>query len=234
MPACQQHLARCVAKGLQAQCGAVSERFGAANGVNARQKAANPGQDLKVFKLRPPATATGRHAESKALEVVQRAAVQLQRTHHRHFSCHQLVGKRVLFNDLRVCPAVWPIELGNHHIACCARFTHTVFKMNLVDPVFITRQRHQAAVAMQPYAGQRVQHHVGCQGLIGVRGFRGGGGKGLVHFPIVRPGWHKGEKKRRRLVGLRRFLRCEFGHGCYFGLKTRMLVWIEKLQSCCR
>ena len=41
--------------------------------------------------------------------------------------------------------------------------------MDLVHAVFVGAQRGQAAIAVQPHAGQRVQHHVGGERRVGGR-----------------------------------------------------------------
>ena len=88
-----------------------------AHGVDARQKAANPFKHRQLIELGPAPAAARRHAEGKTGEVVQRLALQAQRANHRNFSAHQLGGKSVLFQNLRVAPAAGPVKLGDHGVA---------------------------------------------------------------------------------------------------------------------
>ena len=100
-------------------------------------------------------------------------AIEQHGPHHRNFGCHQLGGEVVLFLNLRIAPALRPVELGDHRGA--------VFQLHLVDAVFVGRESGQAPVATQAHAVQRVKHQVGSEGFKGVEG----GARGAVHGAIV-------------------------------------------------
>ena len=168
--AIQQNLARVVAKSLQIQRGPVDKSPGRSDGVNARQKAANPFEHVEVFQLGPPSAPARRDAETEAVQMVQCAAVQRQRADHRDFSVHQLGGEGVFFEDLRVAPAVRAVELDHHRLARQIAAADRAFEVRLIDAVFIARQRHHPAIAAQADAGQRVQHHVGREVFVSVQG----------------------------------------------------------------
>ena len=68
-------------------------------------------------------------ARKRAIQWVQRAACQHQRANGRNLGGHELGGKGVLFENLGLAPAAWPVELGDHALA--------VFQRDLVDAVFV-------------------------------------------------------------------------------------------------
>ena len=122
------------------------EGLGRAHGVNSGQKTTNPLQHTRVIKLRSSAPTAGRHAKAKSLVVVQRAAIQNQRAYYWHLGGHQFGGECVFFINLCVAPAFRPVKLGHDNIARCVGRPYGAFKVNLVDPVFVARQRHQAPI----------------------------------------------------------------------------------------
>ena len=59
----------------------------------------------------------------------------------------------MFLQNLRVAPALWPVELGHHRAA--------IFQLHLVDTVFVRGQRGESPVAAQAHAVERIEHHVG-------------------------------------------------------------------------
>ena len=113
----QQQVAAGVAEALDVQRRPLCKRYCRAHGVDARQKAANPFKHRQLIELGPAPAAARRHAEGKTGEVVQRLALQAQRANHRNLSAHQLSGKSVLFQNLRIAPAAGAVKLGHHGVA---------------------------------------------------------------------------------------------------------------------
>ena len=168
----QQQVAAGVAEALDVQRRPLCKRYCRAHGVDARQKAANPFKHRQLIELGPAPAAARRHAEGKTGEVVQRLALQAQRANHRNLSAHQLSGKSVLFQNLRIAPAAGPVKLGDHGVAdalgLAARWCRA-FQRNLVNAVFVAGERRQPAVSPQAHTGERVQHHVGREQFVGMR-----------------------------------------------------------------
>ena len=128
--------------------------------MNARQKAANPFQHFAIVQLGRAAPASGAHAKGKAAKMVQGGVTQDHRANRRNLRRHQLGGEVVLFLNLCIGPALGPVKLGDDGAS--------VFKLHLVDAVFVRRQGGQPPVAAQAHAVQGVQHQVGGQRFKGV------------------------------------------------------------------
>jgi hypothetical protein len=119
------------------------ERRGLADDVDACKKAPDPLQHLGVVKFGGASAAARAHAEGKARVLVQRAPLDHQRRHRGHFGRCQFGGECMLLEDGVLAPAVRPVKLGDHLRVAFEGLVET----DLVDPVFIGRQRSQAAVA---------------------------------------------------------------------------------------
>src|SRR5438552_629701 len=79
-------------------------------------------------------------------------AGERQRRDGRNLAPGKLVNETVFFENLRIGPALWTVELGD--------VRRTVFHRHLVDAVFVTVEREHPAVAGEPDAVQRVEHDV--------------------------------------------------------------------------
>jgi voltage-gated potassium channel len=152
--------------------------------VQPGQQAADPFEHLGVVEL----GGGRRRGETEKAKPAWwcRLSLQPQRAHGGHLGGHQLGGKRVFLEDLRLAPAARAVELGHH----AGMALHRFFEWHLVDPVLVRRQGGQAAVAVQADAGQRIQHGVGHQAGVGVAGIVGGRGHGgfIRHGVIVHRG----------------------------------------------
>ena len=77
--------------------------------MDARQKAANPSQHLKVVQLRhAPAAAIGADREGKT--AMRDAGAAASGAYGGHLGGGQFGGKRVFFEDLRLAPALWAVK----------------------------------------------------------------------------------------------------------------------------
>ncbi|MNZ64080.1 hypothetical protein D3C78_822420 [compost metagenome] len=114
------------------------------------------------------AAAAGEQGEAEALVFEQGAAVVLQRGDHRHFAVGQFGGEAVLFEDGRVAPAAWAVELGDQRLRA--------LDAHLVDAVFVAVQRQHPGIAEKAQAFHGVQDQVGGEGVEGV-GHGGSGGR---------------------------------------------------------
>jgi len=156
----QQPVARLGAKALQVQRGAVRERACGTHGMDARKKAADPFQHLEVVQLGLAPATPWADGELEAAVRVQRAAVHHQRADGGHLGGHEFGGEGMFFEDLRLAPAPWAVELGHHAAA--------VLQRGLVHAVLVGRQGHEPPIAIQAHAGQRVEHGIGREGGEGV------------------------------------------------------------------
>src|SRR5439155_11514794 len=105
-------------------------------------------QRIAAVELWCASAATCVDREAKAFERVERRLRQRQGGNGRNLPFNQLGDKRVLFADLRVSPPCGPIEFSDNR--------RRVIEPNLVDAVFVTVYRQQAAVAANPDAFERV------------------------------------------------------------------------------
>ena len=78
----------------------MAEGLALADGMDARQEAADPFQHVEVVQFRAPAAAARAHRKRKPVMVVQGPAIDDQRRDHRHLVGLQLGGEGVLFQDL--------------------------------------------------------------------------------------------------------------------------------------
>jgi len=79
----------------------------------------------------------------------------------------QFQRKGVVLEDLRVAPALRPVELGHHHGRPRAfRPAGIVLQKDLEDAVLVAVERQQPAVAAQADALQRVEHRVRRQAFV--------------------------------------------------------------------
>jgi hypothetical protein len=145
----------------RAQRAPLRERLVRTHRMQAAEETAEPLQRLGVLELGPAAgmAVTDRDAVRAYMRQRRRRAmqcdgiagrVQFARRDHRHVLRRQLARERVLFEDLRVAPASWPIELGDDHLA--------VLEMNLEDAVLVRVELQQAAVAAQADGIECVEH----------------------------------------------------------------------------
>ena len=105
----------------------------------ARNKAPQPAQRLIILELRRAATLTRIERQHEPAVLMQRAAIENQRRHHRQFRLRQFQCKRMLFQNRRTAPALRTVKLGNHALAR--------FEPHLIHAVFITVERREATIA---------------------------------------------------------------------------------------
>jgi hypothetical protein len=193
----QQPVARFQRKRGGIQRRAVGEGLGGTHGVNTRNEAAHPFQHLEVVQLGAAAPFVGADRKTETCVLVQRLVhagrgvdvacrrAQRQWGHHRHLGLHQLGGKRVLFFNLRPCPAFGAVKLQHHGVVALAGLV----QVRQIHAVFVRVECGQAAIAPQVHTGQCVQHHIGCQALEGVLVNSGIGsrvrGVSVQSFPVL-------------------------------------------------
>ena len=95
----------------------------------------------------------------KALGLVQRLSLQLERGHHRHFLRLQVPSEIVLFLNLRSAPAAWPVELDDHGLLVL----HRLVQLDAVDPIFVRAQSQQPPIAVDAHSVKRIEHPSGIQ-----------------------------------------------------------------------
>lgn len=79
----------------------------------------------------------------------------------------------MFFLDLGAAPSAWTVELGDDLVA--------LVLVGQIDAVFIGAQRRQPSVRHKARAAQRIDHAIGREVRIGVRGVLG-----IAHPRIVR------------------------------------------------
>ena len=152
----------------------VAGLFGVDEDLAVRLRRIHSTTDPTAFRVRQlgwAATPARADAEVEPVKVMQRVAVSQQRPDDRNFIGHEFCAEGMLFQNLRVTPAARPIELGNDDGGFVAAGVRCrlpghgsgCFQMHLVHAVFVGTQRHQAAITIQAYRCQGVQHHIGCQ-----------------------------------------------------------------------
>ena len=90
-----------------------------------------------------------------ALEVVQGAALDVQRGDHGQVGGLEFGGESVFFGDGFVGPAAGPVELGHQRRA--------FFHADAVDAVFVAVERQYASIAEETDAFDSIEYQVGCQ-----------------------------------------------------------------------
>ena len=135
----QQRAQRIMAEVLHAQRFAMLERAVGAYRMHAAQQLAEAIELVEIAGLRCAAAAAREEGEAKAGVLEQRAAVALERCHHRHLVLGQFQTELVLLEDRRVAPATRTIELGDQR-----RF---VFDAHLIDAVLVAVERQHAGIA---------------------------------------------------------------------------------------
>ncbi|MNP26031.1 hypothetical protein D3C76_1188650 [compost metagenome] len=138
----------------------VLEWFGGAHGMQAAEQLAKAVELVEVARLRSVAAAAGEQGETEALMFEQGAAVVLHRRNHRHFAVGEFGGEAVLFEDRRIAPAAWAVELGDQRLR--------VFDAHLIDAVLVAVQRQHPCIAEKADAFHGVQDQVGGKGVEGV------------------------------------------------------------------
>ena len=115
------------------------ERSGAADRVNAAEKAADPLAIAGRRELGPTSAAARKNGEAKSTMKMQSLAVSSQRCDHGNLVRRQLRRKGMLLDDGRVPPATGPVELGDHGLAA--------LDSDLVDPILVAVESQHAPVA---------------------------------------------------------------------------------------
>ena len=107
-------------------------------------------EQLRVIEFRRPAAVSRIDRKAETVAFVQRPVAKDQRRDDRDLGVRKFDGKRVLFEDRSIRPALRPIELGDNRRA--------VFDTDLVDAVFVAVQRKEGAVACEPEALDRADY----------------------------------------------------------------------------
>ncbi|MNM88565.1 hypothetical protein D3C81_1007860 [compost metagenome] len=119
------------------------------------------------------AAAAREQSETEALVLEQGAAVVLHRRNHRHLAVGEFGGEAVFFEDRRIAPAAWAVELGDQRLC--------VFDAHLIDAVLVAVQCQHPGVAEKADAFHCVQDQVGGEGVEGVgHGDSGDGRRGAM------------------------------------------------------
>ena len=159
----QQPVARFIAKGLDVKVGAGVEGCERADGMDTADKTPHPLQRFAVLEFRRPPAAARIDGKAKSAKGVQCAALDFGCRHDRQFAPGKLRDKSMLFGDLFIRPARRAVELRHDGI----RSRNAVFKINLVDAIFIAVEAEHSPVAAQAHALKGVEYGIRCQAGIG-------------------------------------------------------------------
>ncbi len=160
----QEKLTAFAAHPLAAQRGARFERAYPADGMKPRQRA---GQNFQIFLDlyvgRVPALPR-EHGKTESGVLEQGGAVSVQGSYRRQLMLDEFCRERMLFEDLRIAPALGTVELGDHE--------SPVLDLQLVHPVFVAVQLQQASSGGEPGGLQRVEYQIRRQAGIRCAGGR--------------------------------------------------------------
>src|SRR5438477_8870531 len=119
-----------------------------ADRMNAPDETTEPLACRAILELGCTAATIRIDGEAIAPERGKRRTAEHQRRDDGYFALGELADEGVLLEDLRVGPAVRPVELGDAG--------RLAFQRHLVDAVFVAVERQQAAVAGHADAVERV------------------------------------------------------------------------------
>ena len=156
----QQPITRLNAEGGEVVSGPVCIGLNRANRMNPPQKASHPFQYFGPVQLRRATTALGENRKPKILECVQRASVNDGRRHHWNLALVQRKHKLMLFQNLRIRPAIRPIKFGDNRLL--------IFDADLINAILVTVQRKQAAIAAITQTVNRIKNQIGAESRIGL------------------------------------------------------------------
>ena len=101
---------------------------------------------------------------------MQRLPVQYQRADDGDVRRHQRFGKSVLFQNLRLAPAAWAVELEDDRLRQGILRASPRLEVREVHAVLVRVERHQPTISLQADAGQGIDDDVWRQGFVGVQG----------------------------------------------------------------
>ena len=176
-----QEVARLRAEAVEVERGPVREGGLPPDRVDAPEKAPHALQRAGAVEFGRPPALFGEYGKAKTGVGVERGPVEPQGCHHRNLTPGELGGVGVFFEDGVVAPACRAVELHHHmgrakphrrsrvgrRIPC----GYAVFHAHLIDAVFVTVEREQAAVGAQAGTVERVEDKVGRKAGVGGRRF---------------------------------------------------------------
>ncbi len=146
----QQPVARGAAEGFRVEPFADMEGCAFPDPMDTRHQPPHPFQGARLAKFGRTAALARIDGETEAGMDEQRAPADRRRCDDRQFLRLQFGDEVMFFRDLRFAPTFRPVELDHHRRA--------ILDADLPDPIFITAECQQPAIAPQADTFQRIEH----------------------------------------------------------------------------